>query len=167
MSSSKRLNFRRIFTANGSCGCSRKATDIVEPKSKSKNSTDQKNRNGNARSGDRSTSAGVVSSEDLDRSVKCLETVARIRNSLPVVKVSDDPYSDFRRSMLQMILENEIYTEDDLQHLLRSFLELNSPHHHEVIFKAFMEICSTCIADAGEESSAAPPPCSSAETTSH
>ncbi|PON97393.1 Ovate protein family, C-terminal [Trema orientale] len=50
-----------------------------------------------------------------------------------VEKESDDPYLDFRRSMLQMILENEIYSKDDLRELLNCFLQLNSPSHHGII----------------------------------
>ncbi|KAH1061210.1 hypothetical protein GLYMA_02G199300v4 [Glycine max] len=57
-----------------------------------------------------------------------------------VEKDSDDPYLDFRHSMLQMILENEIYSKDDLRELLNCFLQLNSPDHHGVIVRAFTEI---------------------------
>ncbi|KHN08721.1 hypothetical protein glysoja_037043 [Glycine soja] len=57
-----------------------------------------------------------------------------------VEKDSDDPYLDFRHSMLQMILENEIYSKEDLRELLNCFLQLNSPDHHGVIVRAFTEI---------------------------
>ncbi|KAL9679279.1 hypothetical protein QQ045_017137 [Rhodiola kirilowii] len=57
-----------------------------------------------------------------------------------VEKDSDDPYLDFKHSMLQMILENEIYTKDDLRELLNCFLQLNSPYHHGIIIRAFSEI---------------------------
>ncbi|XP_014513026.1 transcription repressor OFP6 [Vigna radiata var. radiata] len=57
-----------------------------------------------------------------------------------VEKDSDDPYLDFRHSMLQMILQNEIYSKDDLRELLNCFLQLNSPDHHGVIVRAFTEI---------------------------
>ncbi|KAH7554146.1 hypothetical protein JRO89_XS12G0120100 [Xanthoceras sorbifolium] len=43
-------------------------------------------------------------------------------------------------SMLQMILENEIYSKEDLKELLNCFLQLNSPYHHEIIVRAFTEI---------------------------
>ncbi|KAM7502327.1 hypothetical protein LguiB_001231 [Lonicera macranthoides] len=62
-----------------------------------------------------------------------------------VVKDSDDPYEDFRQSMLQMILERQIYSKEELKELLNCFLELNSPAHHEVIVQAFMEICNGVI----------------------
>lgn len=60
--------------------------------------------------------------------------------SIAVEKDSDDPYLDFRQSMLQMILENEIYSKDDLRELLNCFLQLNSPYHHGIIVRAFTEI---------------------------
>lgn len=60
--------------------------------------------------------------------------------SVAVEKDSDDPYLDFRHSMLQMILENEIYSKDDLRQLLNCFLQLNSPCHHGIIVRAFTEI---------------------------
>ncbi|KAL4340507.1 hypothetical protein GQ457_08G011810 [Hibiscus cannabinus] len=60
--------------------------------------------------------------------------------SLAVEKESDDPYLDFRYSMLQMILEKEIYSKDDLKELLNCFLKLNSPYYHGTIVRAFTEI---------------------------
>ncbi|XWS43363.1 hypothetical protein CRYUN_Cryun16bG0096700 [Craigia yunnanensis] len=60
--------------------------------------------------------------------------------SLAVEKDSEDPYLDFRHSMLQMILEKEIYSKDDLRELLNCFLQLNSPYHHGIIVRAFTEI---------------------------
>lgn len=64
----------------------------------------------------------------------------RIKESVAVVKDSDDPYVDFRLSMLQMIVEKEIYAKEELRELLNCFLFLNSPDHHEIIIRAFMEI---------------------------
>ncbi|KAL9664168.1 hypothetical protein QQ045_019566 [Rhodiola kirilowii] len=61
-------------------------------------------------------------------------------DGLAVEKDSDDPYLDFRQSMLQMIVENEIYSKDDLRELLNCFLQLNSPYHHGIIIRAFTEI---------------------------
>lgn len=60
--------------------------------------------------------------------------------TVAVEKDSDDPYLDFRQSMLQMILEKEIYSKDDLKELLNCFLQLNAPFHHEIIVRAFTEI---------------------------
>ncbi|KDP35461.1 hypothetical protein JCGZ_10854 [Jatropha curcas] len=72
---------------------------------------------------------------------KCPKALIMIK-SIAMVKNSQDPYKDFRHSMLQMIFEKEIYAKDDLQHLLYCFLELNSPCQHPVIIKAFTDICN-------------------------
>ncbi|KAG8371136.1 hypothetical protein BUALT_Bualt13G0055400 [Buddleja alternifolia] len=85
----------------------------------------------------------------------------KIRGSLAVVKDSDDPYHDFRQSMLQMIFEKELYSKNDLQQLLECFLRLNSPHHHEIIVQAFMEIWNGGEGGGEEET----PPCSSSRIT--
>uniref|UniRef100_A0A7N0TBS7 Transcription repressor n=1 Tax=Kalanchoe fedtschenkoi TaxID=63787 RepID=A0A7N0TBS7_KALFE len=53
---------------------------------------------------------------------------------------SHDPYLDFKHSMLQMILVNEIYSRDDLTELLICFLQLNVSSHYEFIIRAFPEI---------------------------
>ncbi|XP_039791759.1 transcription repressor OFP8-like [Panicum virgatum] len=63
-----------------------------------------------------------------------------LEGSVAVVKQSDDPLADFRRSMLQMIVENGIVAGDDLREMLRRFLTLNAPHHHDAILRAFAEI---------------------------
>ncbi|KAK4799536.1 hypothetical protein SAY86_024901 [Trapa natans] len=59
---------------------------------------------------------------------------------IAVEKDSEDPYLDFRHSMLQMILENGIYSKDDMRELLNCFLQLNSPYYHGVIVRAFTDI---------------------------
>jgi uncharacterized protein (TIGR01568 family) len=64
----------------------------------------------------------------------------RVEESVAVVKESADPLGDFRRSMLQMIVENEIVGGAELRELLHRFLSLNSPHHHHLILRAFAEI---------------------------
>uniref|UniRef100_A0A7N0ZSC5 Transcription repressor n=1 Tax=Kalanchoe fedtschenkoi TaxID=63787 RepID=A0A7N0ZSC5_KALFE len=53
---------------------------------------------------------------------------------------SHDPYLDFKHSMLQMILVNEIYSRDDLAELLNCFLQLNVSYHYGFIIRAFTEI---------------------------
>ncbi|XP_066387602.1 transcription repressor OFP8-like [Miscanthus floridulus] len=64
----------------------------------------------------------------------------RVEESVAVVKESADPLGDFRRSMLQMIVENEIVGRAELRELLHRFLSLNSPHHHHLILRAFADI---------------------------
>lgn len=63
-----------------------------------------------------------------------------VGDGLAVVKRSSDPYSDFRTSMVEMIVEKEIFAAEDLEKLLQCFLSLNSYHHHKVIIQAFAEI---------------------------
>ncbi|KAF5189804.1 Transcription repressor ofp7 [Thalictrum thalictroides] len=73
-----------------------------------------------------------------------------MKKSLAVMKKSEDPYGDFKRSMMEMILEKEIFETKDLEHLLQCFLSLNSRHHYGVIIEAFSDIweilfCKTSI----------------------
>ncbi|CAH9068455.1 unnamed protein product [Cuscuta epithymum] len=83
-------------------------------------------------------------SSDADSEIKSLRAVhgfGRVGGeSVAVEKDSDDPYLDFRQSMLQMILQKNIYSKDDLKELLNCFLQLNSPYYHGVIVRAFTEI---------------------------
>ncbi|KAJ6756111.1 TRANSCRIPTION REPRESSOR OFP7-RELATED [Salix purpurea] len=80
-------------------------------------------------------------SSDTDNSRVCPATVrgfGRVgAESVAVEKDSDDPYLDFRQSMLQMVLEKQIYSKDDLRQLLDCFLQLNSPYYHGIIVRAF------------------------------
>lgn len=63
-----------------------------------------------------------------------------VRESVPVTVDSAEPYEDFRESMVQMIVEKEIYAWDDLNELLHQFLSLNSPSHHPLILHAFADL---------------------------
>ncbi|KAJ0075934.1 hypothetical protein Patl1_35001 [Pistacia atlantica] len=60
--------------------------------------------------------------------------------SFVVVKSSVDPQRDFRDSMVEMIVENDLRTSKDLEDLLACYLSLNSKEYHGVIVKAFEEI---------------------------
>lgn len=62
------------------------------------------------------------------------------RESMAVVKKSENPYEDFRRSMLEMIVEKQMFEEKDLEQLLCCFLSLNSAKHHGLIVQAFTDI---------------------------
>ncbi|XP_009617923.1 transcription repressor OFP4-like [Nicotiana tomentosiformis] len=64
----------------------------------------------------------------------------KIHGSVAVVKDSTDPFQDFKKSMLQMIFEMEIYSPEDLKELLNCFLHLNSPSYREIIIQAFLDI---------------------------
>ncbi|KAF9662522.1 hypothetical protein SADUNF_Sadunf18G0062000 [Salix dunnii] len=64
----------------------------------------------------------------------------KVKDSFAVVKSSSDPYNDFRTSMVEMIVEKQIFAAKDLEQLLQCFLSLNSYHHHRIIVEVFMEI---------------------------
>ncbi|CAI0423873.1 unnamed protein product [Linum tenue] len=59
---------------------------------------------------------------------------------LAVVKSSFDPQTDFRESMVEMIVENKLSASKDLEDLLACYLSLNSDEYHEVIIKVFKQI---------------------------
>ncbi|PWA49880.1 ovate family protein 7 [Artemisia annua] len=67
----------------------------------------------------------------------------KIKESFAVVKKSEDPYDDFKKSMMEMIMEKQMFEEHDLEQLLQCFLSLNSRFHHGVIVDAFSEIWGT------------------------
>ncbi|KAE8709528.1 Transcription repressor OFP8 [Hibiscus syriacus] len=75
----------------------------------------------------------------LQRMIPCT-VEGKVRESFAVVKKSFDPYKDFKRSMVDIILEKQVFEEKDLEQLLHCFLSLNSRHHHGVIVQAFSEI---------------------------
>uniref|UniRef100_A0A0E0NP35 Transcription repressor n=1 Tax=Oryza rufipogon TaxID=4529 RepID=A0A0E0NP35_ORYRU len=73
--------------------------------------------------------------------------------SVAVVTESDDPLGDFRRSMAQMIVENEITATPELRELLHRFLSLNSSRHHHLILRAFADVCEELFAGVGQHNS--------------
>ncbi|GKU99133.1 hypothetical protein SLEP1_g12024 [Rubroshorea leprosula] len=75
----------------------------------------------------------------LQRMIPCA-VEGKVRESFAVVKRSEDPFEDFKRSMMEMILEKQMFEEKDLEQLLQCFLSLNSRHHHGVIIQAFAQI---------------------------
>lgn len=64
----------------------------------------------------------------------------KVNESFVVMKRSVDPCRDFKKSMLEMIVEKQIFEPKELEHLLMSFLSLNSTTHHRAILKAFTQI---------------------------
>ncbi|KAK8542270.1 hypothetical protein V6N13_137157 [Hibiscus sabdariffa] len=125
MPSLRKNRFKSLLPADARCGCGNpKLCNVYEPKPKVSASP-----NPSSSSSSSSFSSKVT-----------LSSCPKIVDSIAVVKDSDDPYRDFRHSMLQMIEEKHIYSTNDLQELLRCFLELNSPCHHRVIVEAFMGI---------------------------
>jgi uncharacterized protein (TIGR01568 family) len=64
----------------------------------------------------------------------------QVRRGFAVVKRSRDPYADSRSSMVEMIVGRQLFGPPDMEHLLRSYLSLNTPRHHPVILRAFSDI---------------------------
>lgn len=60
--------------------------------------------------------------------------------SLAIVMASFDPQKDFKESMMEMIVENNIKASKDLEHLLACYLSLNSDEYHHLIINAFEQI---------------------------
>ena len=63
-----------------------------------------------------------------------------LSDSFAVVKSSFNPQKDFRESMVEMIVENNIRASKDLEDLLACYLSLNSDEYHELIIKVFKQI---------------------------
>ncbi|KAA8525301.1 hypothetical protein F0562_007156 [Nyssa sinensis] len=63
----------------------------------------------------------------------------RFEESCALKKTSSNPYSDFRTSMVEMIVEKQIFGAEDLERMLQCFLSLNSSYHHKIIVQVFYE----------------------------
>ncbi|KAJ0020961.1 hypothetical protein Pint_31782 [Pistacia integerrima] len=148
---------KTMFSAYAGCGCGKmKPSDVYEPKPRLKktlishnisnpcySSMDNEDFSSPTFSFNVGTSTSTQNSEsetDPTKPSKLPSPGPKIVDSIAVVKESNDPYQDFRHSMLQMIIEKAIYNKDDLQELLNCFLRLNSPSHRDVIVRAFTEI---------------------------
>lgn len=66
----------------------------------------------------------------------------KIDESVAMAKESNNPFEDYKKSMNQMIEERYIETEDDLKELLRCFLDINPSPQHNLIVRAFVDVCS-------------------------
>ncbi|KAL8517700.1 hypothetical protein ACS0TY_015797 [Phlomoides rotata] len=148
MSNAKKKNILTTMSVNLGCSssCRRpKLSAVFQPRPRPRH-----RRYSSSTSWDTTTTTTVSStppvcySSDTDSEIKSLRAVQGFGkiggSSVAVEKDSDDPYLDFRQSMLQMILEKEIYAKDDLKELLNCFLQLNSPYYHGTIVRAFTEI---------------------------
>lgn len=79
--------------------------------------------------------------------VVALDLEGKVKDSFAVVKSSSDPYNDFRTSMVEMIVERQIFGTEDLDKLLQCFLSLNNVVHHKVIVQVYLEIWETLFSD--------------------
>ncbi|XP_060192728.1 transcription repressor OFP7 [Lycium barbarum] len=75
----------------------------------------------------------------------------KVKESFAIVKKSQDPYEDFKRSMMEMILEKQMFEKSELEQLLQCFLSLNGKHYHGVIVEAFSEIWETLFLGNGND----------------
>ncbi|KAL4269505.1 hypothetical protein GQ457_HM001240 [Hibiscus cannabinus] len=80
---------------------------------------------------------------DKEMGILPLEGTDEVRDSFAVVKSSSDPYNDFRTSMVEMIVERQLFAAEELEQLLQCFLSLNSHRHHNIIVEVFTEIWET------------------------
>jgi uncharacterized protein (TIGR01568 family) len=85
-----------------------------------------------------------------DKSKERIGAAGRLEESIVVVKESDDPLDDFKKSMLQMIVQNEIEGKDEMEELLHRFLLLNSLENHDVIIRAFAELWEEVFCEVEE-----------------
>ncbi|OIT00907.1 PREDICTED: transcription repressor OFP2-like [Nicotiana attenuata] len=83
----------------------------------------------------RTKSPRIVSRKSVSSSKK-----TSVGESFAVVKSSKDPQRDFKESMVEMIVENNIRTSKDLEQLLVCYLSLNSDQYHDLIIKVFKQI---------------------------
>ncbi|XP_021284803.1 transcription repressor OFP7 [Herrania umbratica] len=93
--------------------------------------------------------SGALSSENsmLRRMMPSAAAEGKVWESVAVVKKSEDPYEDFKRSMLEMIMEKQMFEAKDLEQLLQCFLSLNSRQYHGIIVEAFTEIWEALFCD--------------------
>ena len=67
------------------------------------------------------------------------------------MKASTDPPRDFKESMVEMIVENDMNALEDMQELLECYLSLNSREYHGVIMEVFREIWLEIVQDIAED----------------
>uniref|UniRef100_A0A7N0UNT0 Transcription repressor n=1 Tax=Kalanchoe fedtschenkoi TaxID=63787 RepID=A0A7N0UNT0_KALFE len=145
--SRRKLHLNKV-TVSLSCSCMKpKLSNIFDPKPRSSSATKPNTNKQQPASKDYSAAhAEAATSYYYESPNMKSPTSVGVRfgrmggDGLAVEKDSDDPYLDFRQSMLQMIMENEIYSKDDLRELLNCFLQLNEPYYHGIIIRAFTEI---------------------------
>lgn len=68
-----------------------------------------------------------------------------VGDSLALVKMSDNPYEDFRQSIHEMIMEKDLEGSTDVEELLYCYLTLNAPEHHQLIKEVFSDVWSALL----------------------
>ncbi|KAK7302989.1 hypothetical protein RJT34_13888 [Clitoria ternatea] len=77
--------------------------------------------------------------KDKEEEIVVEETGAGV-DSFAVIKCSLDPRQDFRDSMIEMIVENEIREPEEMEDLLACYLTLNADEYHDLIIKVFRQV---------------------------
>ncbi|CAN0872589.1 Transcription repressor OFP7 [Linum grandiflorum] len=80
----------------------------------------------------------MIRRNGLDKSAP--SSTSTMGEAMAVVKKSSNPKEDFKRSMMEMISEKEIYQGKELEELLQCLLSLNSRQYHDDIVDAFSDI---------------------------
>ncbi|CAN4126241.1 unnamed protein product [Withania somnifera] len=89
----------------------------------------------------RTNSPRITNSRKIQGSRKSVSSRrTSVSESFAVVKSSRNPQKDFRESMVEMIVENNISASKDLEELLACYLSLNSDEYHDLIIKVFKQI---------------------------
>ncbi|CAF1949915.1 unnamed protein product [Brassica oleracea var. botrytis] len=76
----------------------------------------------------------------VQRLIPCTAASPVVMEGVAVVKRSEDPYEDFKGSMMEMVVEKNMFEVAELEQLLSCFLTLNAKRHHRAIVKAFSEV---------------------------
>ncbi|KAM7265462.1 hypothetical protein ACFE04_003145 [Oxalis oulophora] len=100
------------------------------------------------RQGRTKASASASASASTSTSISTSTSTSKLRrrnsssssSSFAVVKCSYDPHRDFKESMLEMIVHNNIRASKDLEDLLACYLSLNSHQYHHLIIQVFKQI---------------------------
>ncbi|XP_050365981.1 transcription repressor OFP7-like [Argentina anserina] len=100
----------------------------------------------NWREGDKS-SGEIGKIKSVFQPMRACRRQGMVKESMAVVKKSEDPYEDFKKSMMEMIMEKQIFEARELEELLHCFLTLNSRQYQGVIVEAFSEIWKLVFSD--------------------
>lgn len=112
----------------------------IVPKSKKLESPKVRKNRGSRPGGRKSVSRSGGVRIRRRKSVKSEKKGLFCTESFAVVKASFDPEKDFRDSMMEMIVENNMRESKDLEDLLACYLSLNENQYHHQIIKAFEQI---------------------------
>ncbi|KAJ8559442.1 hypothetical protein K7X08_003500 [Anisodus acutangulus] len=120
-----------------------KARRETEPKNRVGSPVSRKNFSNSSGVKLRTNSTKIVSKRNSlssKRRLKAKKESCTTGTSFAIVKASIDPEKDFRESMIEMVVENNIKASKDLEDLLACYLSLNSNEYHDLIIKAFEQI---------------------------